>query len=117
MQEIRVKRADVAQVVQATFPEYRGRKIRVVPATKVHIHGLNWDGGSRNRYRGCTLSGESTGSLDKYNRCAPWSNPAEGQTVELVPGVALVKHSIFCGHDTGLRIYVHPDSIPRLLAA
>lgn len=117
MQSVKVRKTDVAQIVQATFPAYRGRKIRIEPRKSVHVCGLNWDGGSRSQYRGCTLTGRPTGSLDRYNQRAPWDNPAEGQSLELVPDVALVRHSIFMGKDTGLTIYVHPDSMPKLLPA
>lgn len=59
-----VSRKQVAAIVAATFPEYRGRKISVVAAAGVLIHDLNWSYGSRNQYRACTLDGQSTGDLD-----------------------------------------------------
>ena len=40
-----VRRQDVDMIVRATFPEYRGRKIRVAAAEGVTLHDLNWSGG------------------------------------------------------------------------
>jgi hypothetical protein len=113
-----VRRQDVDMIVRATFPEYRGRKIRVAAAEGVTLHDLNWSGGTRSQYRGASLSGQSLGNADRYNQLAPWdSRQIEGQRLPLVPGVVVVEHSMFCGKDTGLRIYVHPADMPRLLAA
>ena len=111
-----VKRNDVTQIVNATYPEYRGRKIRIGAAEKVSLHDLNWSGGSRSTYRACTLEGEILGSSAKFNAMAPWdSRQVEGQSLPLVPGACVVEHSIFCGKDSGLRIYVHPADMPKLL--
>jgi hypothetical protein len=111
-----VKRNEVAAIVNATFGDYRGRKIRVAPTETVHISDLNWSGGTRSQYRACTLDGRSLGGMDRYNAMAPWANPAEGASLPLVPGACVVEHSIFCGKDSGLRIYVHPDDMPRLIS-
>lgn len=110
-----VKRPDVAAIVNATFADYRGRKIRVGAAEKVSICDLNWSGGTRSQYRACALTGAPLGSLDRYNAMAPWDNPAEGQSLPLVPGACVVEHSYFCGKDSGLRIYVHPSDMPKML--
>ena len=112
---IPVKRADVEPLVRATFPEYRGRKIRVQPRERVTFSSLNWEGGSRSQYRACTLTGQWTGSAAKYNAQAPWANQAEGKSVDIPPGACIVEHVMFCGKDLGLRIYVRPEDMPRLL--
>lgn len=117
MKEIFVERAQVAALVDATFPDYKGKKYRVVPLDSVTIMDLNWHGGTRSQYRGCTLAGERTGALDKWNAVAPWRNAAEGSQVEIPKGACLVKHSMFCGKDSGLTIYVHPDNMPGMLPA
>jgi hypothetical protein len=118
MDSIAVKRADVAQVVSATFPEYRGRKIKVQAAADVMLHDLNWSGGSRSQYRTCTLEGRYIGGADKANARAPWDNQgAEGARVPIPAGAVVVRHSMFCGKDTGLTIYVNPADMPKLLPA
>ena len=115
---INVSRKEVLAIVNATFPQYRGRKIRVAPAEKVGLHGLNWSGGSRSVYRACTLDGQFLGSSAKYNMMAPWdSRQVEGQSLPLMPGACVVEHSYFCGKDSGLRIYVHPNDMPKMLSA
>lgn len=112
-----VSRKQVAAIVAATFPEYRGRKIRLVAEDSLLVHELNWSGGARNQYRGCTLTGERTGDLDRYNACAPWNNGAEGQTTRIPLGAVVVRHSFFQGQDCGLTISVNPGDMPRLLPA
>ncbi len=115
--QITVKRQDVAQIVRATFPNYKGRKFRIEPASSVTLYDLNWSGGTRNQYRTCTLAGESLGGADKYNTQAPWANQAEGKDVPVPPGAVVVQHADFCGKDLGLRIYVNPVDMPTLLPA
>ena len=112
-----VARRDVEAIIRATFPEYRGRKIKVYATEKVSVHDLNWSGGSRSQYRACTLDGRTLGNLDRYNAMHPWSNPAEGATLPTMTGACVVCHTIFCGKDVGLRIAVHPSDLPKLLPA
>ena len=44
---------------------------------------------------------------DSFHPPAPWVNPIEGKRVEVPEGVAVVEHSIFCGKDCGITIYVN----------
>ena len=47
---------------------------------------------------------------------APWSaNWPEVTTVEIPVGVVVVEHVFFCGKDLGLRFYVRPENVQRLL--
>lgn len=114
---IKVQRRQVETLVKATFPEYRGRKFKVVAAEKVGLYDLNWSGGTRNQYRACTVTGHSTGGSDRYNAMAPWNNPAEGAMLPVPIGCVVVRHGMFCGKDLGLTVYVNPADMPRLLAA
>jgi len=84
---------------------------------QVGIHGLNWDGGSRNQFRACDLQGNRLGSMDKHNMRAPWNNPAEGQYLPMPQGAVVVEHSIFCGKDDGLTFHINPADLPRFIAA
>jgi hypothetical protein len=114
---IEVKKADMAAIIRATFPDYRGRKVKLCAAESVTIHmaDLNWSGGSRYQYRGATLSGQSTGSLDKHNATAPWDKPVGSFDVPIPAGACVVEHVMFCGKDLGLRIYVNPVDLARYL--
>lgn len=114
---INVSRADVATIVNATFPGYRGRKIRIGAREKISLHDVNWGGGSKNEYRAVTLEGQPLGSSAKYAAMAPWSHHAEGAILPIPEGACIVEHSIFCGKDIGLRIYVNPADMPKLLPA
>ena len=48
---------------------------------------------------------------------APWNNPFEGQTIEILPHVLVVCHQYFCGHDMGIKIYSNPQNAPKWLTA
>lgn len=118
MQEpINVKRNDIEPIIRATFPGYKGRKIRLLAREAISLQGLNWDGGSRSQYRACTLEGHMTGGSDRYNAMHPMDNPAEGMRLPIPQGAVVVEHSIFMGKDSGLRVYVNPADMPRLLPA
>jgi len=112
---MKVSRKDVKVLVEATFPEYRGRKFRLMASNSVVLTDLNWSGGSRSVYRACTITGQSTGDSSKYNAQAPWNNQAEGKVLSIPPGFVVVEHSDFCGKDMGLRIYVNPADMPKFL--
>lgn len=114
---MKVKKSEIAQVVAATFPEYKGRLYRVRAAESVTLYDLNISGGTRNQYRACTIEGESLKTADRFNQAAPWDNPAEGLRIDLVPGCVVVEHSLFCGSDRGLTVYVHPSNMPAHLKA
>jgi hypothetical protein len=115
----KVNKAAVEPIIKATFPDYRGRKISVTAAISVTVHhaDLNWSGGSRTQYRGCTTSGYVTGSLDKHNASAPWDKAPGSTIVELPAGAVLVEHVMFCGKDCGLRIYINPADMPKWIKA
>lgn len=113
---VHIDRKDVEPIIGATFPSYRGTKVRVKAAETVTLRDLNWAGGTRNQYAGCSLSeGRATGDASEGNEAPPWANPYEGAIVPLHPGIALVEWSQFCGKDLGLTIHVHPSMMPRFL--
>lgn len=112
---VKLAKKDVLGIVKATFPDWKGRKVKARAVEKVHITGLNWSGGSRSQYRSCTIDGRPLGSMDHHNQVAPWDQTAEGQSCPIPPGAVVVEHSIFCGKDSGLTIYVHPNDMPKFL--
>jgi len=108
----RVSRTQVKSILDRTYPDYKGRKIRLCFTDKVCLSDLNWSGGTRSEYVAVSTSGE-TSKADNYT--APWNNKQEGVVVQLQPHIAIVKHTIFCGHDIGIIIYLHPGNLPRWL--
>ena len=113
---MKVKKKDIAPFLSATFPEYSGRKFSVEARAHIYLCGLNWDGGSRNQYRACTVTGEPIGSADRFNHVAPWNNQAEGQKVPLPEGCVVAEHTIFQGKDMGVRFYLNPSDMPKVLS-
>ena len=96
---------------------YRKKSVYICPAKSVTITGVNWSGGSRSIYHGADLVSGNVNTATQFGRPAPWANPYEGSTVELVPGKAILKTGTFCGKDSIMFIYVHPDNMPALLTA
>ena len=110
---IKVRKADVAEVLARTFPSYRGRTFRVDVAELVTFHDLHWGGGSRNEYRAVRLADGAAGDIPTGP--APWASPTEGLTVPLPPGVVVAEHVMFCGRDLGIRFHVNPATVARML--
>jgi hypothetical protein len=108
---IKATKKQVASVVARTFPNYHGRKFVVEVAERVTFYDTNWSGGTCNKYAAVTRDGQ-TGF---FTAPAPWVNALEGQTVDLPVDVVVVAHEYYCGQDCGLRFYVHPDALPKLL--
>ena len=106
---IKISTKQAKPILQKTFPQYKGRKIRVELANKVYIHDTNWSGGTRNKY----MALQSNGDFNAYNAPAPWVNKEEGKAIDMVPGMMIVMHTIFCGKDIGITIYIHPSNAPK----
>jgi hypothetical protein len=100
-----------------TKPAFASKKrnVRVEVTTRVSFYNTFWDGGSKNTYRAVRLADGNVASLDTGS--SPWTAVAEGKTVELEPGVAIVEESIFCGKAMPLRIYLHPTNAAPLLGS
>lgn len=112
METIKAKKQEVQFLVGRAFPEYRGRKFKVSAVEKVILHDLNWGGGTRSKYVAVNLS---SGQVNSPEIPAPWNHQAEGKTLEMVEGWALLVHSVFCGHDCGITIYIHPNNMAKFL--
>lgn len=105
-----------ARAARVAFPEYKGRKYTVVLADSVLFCELNWAGGTRNQYR--AMKQDASGRwhvVQVGGSAAPWANAAEGARAQLTNEVAVIEHSVFCGQDMGIRIYVCPAQAPYLL--
>ena len=112
---IHVEPKTVGALIKATFPDYNGNKVRIMPVESITFTDLNWSGGTRNQYQACTITGESIDSRHNMNALAPWDNQFEGKSVSIHMDLAVVEHGYFCGKDMGLTIYVNPQNMTGLL--
>lgn len=113
MSRIKVSRKNAKSIIDATFPEYNGRKVAVEFTESVTFYDTNWGGGTRNVYKALN----SNGRVSKLPAPAPWVNPVEGLTVQLPIDCLIVEHSIFCGKDVGITIYSNPLNAPKWLGS
>lgn len=107
-----------SQVPASIRGAYSGKQYRAVITDSVYIpsDAGTWSGGSRTLYSAIHLSsGESRPTCDSYS--APWDSSRKNQDITLKPGFAIISHSIFCGKDMGLTIYIHPNNAAALLPA
>jgi len=91
----------------------RKREVTLEVSETVSFYNTFWDGGSKNTYRAVKLETGETASL--VTGSSPWSAVAEGKTVSLEPGIAVVEETVFCGKVMALRVHVHPENITALL--
>lgn len=97
---------------------YTGRQFKAVVTDSITVGrsaGL-WDGGSRETYTFVELA---TGRSVAFpcQQTAPGDAQRQEFNSPLPVGIAMVKHTTFCGKDLGLTFYVHPDSALKLLPA
>lgn len=105
----------VARILLATYPDYRGRKIRIVPQTYPLNVRSYWEGGSRTYFMFLDLATFKTAPMPAQSA---FDKPVQGADAVTLPvGIACVTHSIFCGKDTGITIYVHPENLAKMLPA
>jgi hypothetical protein len=114
MPSIKVSRADksIKQIIAATYPEYKGRKVKVRSATRYQMQDY-WTEGSRNFAKVYHLETGLTGS-PSAKAGIPWETAAHAE-IEVPLGVLIVEHVIFCGKDMGITIHAHPDNLAKFL--
>ena len=109
----KITRKQAAPILSRSFPDYKGRTIRVEFTETMTFSDTNWGGGSRSYYEAI----RSDGKHERLPNFSPWNNPAEGRRIPLTPDVLIVEHSIFCGKDCGITIYANPSHQPKWIAA
>jgi hypothetical protein len=111
-----VSTKDVAAIVRAAFPAYRKKACAIQTATSVTFQDVNWSGGTKNEYVAVALE---TLRAQARNMAVdmPHLNPFEGKTVDIPPGVVVVRAGFFCGQPSRATIYTHPDDMARLITA
>lgn len=95
---------------------YTGNSFKAVVTETVTIPagaGM-WQDGSRDTWFLVNLTTGARMSADDH---AAFRTGGQEKTAKLEPDVAVVCHSIFCGKDTGLTFYVHPENARKLLPA
>ena len=107
---IKLKRSDptVKKLLNATYPDYNGRKITAQQRDSVSLYNTNWSGGSKNYY--CAVNLQS--GRVSHVPAGTWYNPSDVEgSVNIPVGCAIVRHSYFCGKDSGITIYYNgtPD--------
>lgn len=115
-----ISKRDALPVINC-IPElraWRGRKVKVKVTNSVSISGTYWDGGSKSYWYAVNLmTRQSVPLAAQAANLAPWDPrhiAAMNATPTIPPGAVIVEHSIFCGKDAGLYLYVSdPASLPR----
>lgn len=104
----------VRRALALAFPDWKGRKVRVVRHTGPHSLDLNWSGGTRDAV---ALIDLGSGRVADLRVGAPWTHDG---IVDHGPGTLLVVHSTFVGNDAGVTFCMnvsHDDSRIDLLTA
>lgn len=109
---------EVKAIAKAAFPEYKGRKFYVEVANPEHVYNLNsnWCGGSRDFFAFVNLDDinmkaqvPQNGTMFDTGRSITLPNPG------IPVNCALVRHTIFCGHDLGITVIVNAANMPAQL--
>ena len=91
----------VRALLQATFPDYGGRTIKLRAWTAPRRLENYWDGGTRSYWK---LVRIADGAVAEPTNDNPFEAAAHAE-VDLPDGCVFVEHAYFCGKDMGIRIY------------
>jgi hypothetical protein len=105
---------EIAAVISAAFPDYRGRKMSIEIRDKPLDVRSYWDGGSRSYFVFVRLADKRCVEMPAQSA---FDRPIAGaEKVSLPAGIVCVEHVYFCGKDLGCRVYVNPSDVnPQLL--
>lgn len=95
---------------RAAFPEWKGRKFRVVVSDRPIGLISIWDSGSRDEFVGMEIA-DGWAVMGRRVRLPVSTNPFQPLREDYIPraGVAVVERSTFCGKDGGCTLRIHPD--------
>ena len=102
----------LVNLMRDAFPEYKGRKYRVEVCDNDFETHSYWSGGSKDSYVFVRADGKKM-SVDSMS--APWTQHSENRKARLVPGLACVRHTYFCGHNCGLTLMLCSADMPKSL--
>ena len=103
----------VKQIINACFPDYRGRKVSITNHIPSNLDSW-WDGDTRTYY---AFYQPSTCKVFQVHSNHPFFEPNQPTKLneEVMPkDVLLISHTFFCGKDIGIRIHVKPDQTKLL---
>jgi hypothetical protein len=97
---------------------YTGKKfaVEVTEIAFIPADAGTWSGGTRDTYRAIRLS-DGAGVKLTDTVSAPWDDCRKDQRFVLTPGLAIVRHTMFCGKDMGLTFYLNPSDAAPMLPA
>lgn len=101
----------VKRIALAAFPNYRGRKFRVEPFHPMSLASY-WSEGSRDYFTLIHL--ETLRQLPIPQNGTPF-DPGTIDASNLPENAVLACHSIFCGKDVGITLYLRPENMAKLL--
>mgnify|MGYP003613316839 FL=1 len=97
---------NMKKVLNGTFPNYKGRKFKVIEDKFPQSLDSYWDGGSRTYYSFFDIKTEKVVNLGSNHPFFEKEKPRHLGGA-LLNGVVLVSNSIFLGKDTGITFYVN----------
>ena len=101
----------VKEIAKRAFPGYSGRKFKIEPLNFPIEFSSYWDGGSRNYYVLLRLDNYEILPIENT-----WSNPFGRVNIPELPyGIILVEHTIFCGKDLGITIFLPKEAFQNFL--
>jgi hypothetical protein len=98
----------VKQIVNEVFPEYKGRKVRLVihDSGSMSLSQTYWSGGCRSYYAGLDLTSGQFGHL-KGTNVYPSFSQVEGLNVPLTDKLAVLEHR-YSGCSQWIWIHINP---------
>lgn len=100
----------VRKIIEATFPNYNGRKIKMRAYKPRELHSY-WSGGSRDYFALINIQTGSVGHMESNHPFFEAQRSPIGNKFILPPLCILVMHTIFSGKDLGLTLYINPGDI------
>jgi len=100
----------IKKIISSTFPYYRGKKVKLSSNIPKNLDSF-WDGGSRNYYAFYSLVDGKVLTVQSNHPFFESDNP---RVLKNLPfGLLLVEHTIYCGKDLGITIYVNADDMSK----
>lgn len=105
---------EVKSIGLMAFPSYTGNKFSVDTISGTMRLDSCWSGGSRDYF--VLIDMVSGRTIPIPENGTPFSNNGQIFTLDALPlNIALVQHTIACGKDLGITIFVSADNLSRLL--
>jgi len=105
---MRLRKNDVKELLNLTYPEYGGRKFFAVISKTYHLEDY-WTDGTR-RYAKFIKWQDNSWKVAENPFTNPFKSSAH-QEFEIPEDVMIVENTIFCGHDLGIRFIMSPGSV------